>query len=115
MSVEGFVSVFLDFLILWWGGQWAFALTILVLGSAMVEYCEWGTWENPKNIVQKTLTFIMVFLIRAGPYIYKKFSFEKKYNWYKWRLAFLGVLIGGGIAAMQVFQLIKAVLNFLFS
>ncbi|ALC90586.1 hypothetical protein AM500_12915 [Bacillus sp. FJAT-18017] len=114
MSIEEFVSIFLDILILWWGVQWTYALTVLLLGSVMVDYYDWGTWEDPQNIVQKTLTFIMAFLIGVGPYFYKKFIFEKKYNWYKWRLAFLGLLIGGGLGAMLVFQMIKVALNFLF-
>ena len=114
MSIEEFVTFLLDFITIWWGGQWGFALTVLVLGSVMVDYYDWGTWEHPHNALQKGINFLMAFLIGAGPYFYKKFRFKKKYNWITWRLAFLGVLIGGGILAILVFDLISTVLNFLF-
>lgn len=114
MSIEGIITYFLDFLFLWWGVQWVYALTVLLLGSVMVDYYDWGTWEEPQNALQKILTWIMMLLIGIGPYFYKKFRFKKKYNWFTWRLAFLGLLVGGGIVAILVFQLIKAVLIFLF-
>ena len=113
MSIEGIVTVFLESIALWWAFHWAYALTILVLGSVMVDYYDWGTWEQPQNILQKIINCLMAFLWGAGPYFYKKFRFKKKYNWFTWRLAFIGVLIGGGIAAILVFQVIKVVLKFL--
>ncbi|ALC90585.1 hypothetical protein AM500_12905 [Bacillus sp. FJAT-18017] len=113
MGIEAFVTVFLDFIMLWWAFHWGISLTVLVLGSVMVDYYDWGTWEHPQNVLQKIINFLMAFIWGAGPYFYKLFRFKKKYNRFTWRLAFLGVLIGGGIAAMLVFQLIKEVLNLL--
>ncbi|KKK38743.1 hypothetical protein WQ57_07080 [Mesobacillus campisalis] len=109
--MEEFVTYFLDFIGLWWAFQWGYALTVLVLGSVIVDYYDWGTWENPQNALQKIINFLMAFLFGFGPYFYKKF---RKYNWLVRRLALLGVLIVGGIAAILAFLAIEAVLNFLF-
>ncbi|ALC90589.1 hypothetical protein AM500_12930 [Bacillus sp. FJAT-18017] len=114
MSIEGFVTILLECIALWLAFQWTYALAVLLLGSTMVDYYDWGTWENPENALQKIITFIMAFFVGAGPYVYKLFRFKKKYNWLTWRLAFLGVLIGGGIAAALAYFAIEAVLNFLF-
>jgi hypothetical protein len=111
VSIEGVITIFLDFIALWWGFQWAYALTVLFLGSVIVDYYDWGTWENPQNALQKAINFIMAFIFGAGPYLYKKF---RKYNWFTRRLALLGVLIVGGIAAILAYLAIEAVLNFLF-
>jgi hypothetical protein len=111
VSIEGMVNGFLDFIALWWGFQWAYALTVLFLGSVIVDYYDWGTWENPQNAFQKAINFLMAFLVGAGPYLYKKF---RKYNWFIRRLALLGVLIVGGLGAILAHLVLGAALKFLF-
>ncbi|ALC90588.1 hypothetical protein AM500_12925 [Bacillus sp. FJAT-18017] len=114
MSIEGFVTILLDIIGLWLGIQWVYALTVLLLGNVMVDYYDYGTIENPINILDKIINFILKFTIGVGPCFYKKLRFKKKYNWFTWRLAFLGGLLGGGLVALIVFEIINAAKNFIF-
>ncbi|ALC90587.1 hypothetical protein AM500_12920 [Bacillus sp. FJAT-18017] len=111
MSIDEIVRWTLDIISFWLAVQWGYGLVVLVLGRVIVDYYNYGTWEHPQNVLHKLINFLMSFFFGFGPYFYKKF---RKYNWLIRKLALIGVLIVGGIAAILVFLAIEAVLKFLF-
>jgi hypothetical protein len=110
VNTEEIVTWILEIISFWLAVQWGYALAVLVLGRVIVDYYFYGTWENPENVVQKIINFLMAFLFGFGPYFYKKF---RKDSWLKRRLALLGVLIAGGIAAILAYLALEAVLKLL--
>jgi hypothetical protein len=87
--------------------QFAFALTILLLGNMMLDYYEWGTYQKPANLMQKIVNGIMRLIIGIGPYFYKRIL---RYNWFLRKLIMLGFLLLMGILSILVYQIIKWVL-----
>ncbi|RSD27005.1 hypothetical protein [Mesobacillus subterraneus] len=104
MALKEIFDIILGLIGLLLSAQFAFALTILLLGNMMLDYYEWGTYEKPANLMQKIVNVIMGLIIGIGPYFYKKFL---RYNWFLRKLMMLGFLLIMGILSILVYQIIK--------
>ncbi|MCM3663670.1 hypothetical protein M3204_04600 [Mesobacillus subterraneus] len=107
MAIKEIFDIILGVIGLLLSAQFAFALTILLLGNMMIEYYEWGTYEKTETKYQKTVNGIMGLIIGIGPFFYKRFI---KYNWFLRKLIMLGFLLLMGITSILVYQFIKWVL-----
>lgn len=88
---------------MWFITQISFSFTVLVLGNVMMDFYEWGTYEQPVTTYQKTVNFIMAFLIGAGPFIYKKLL---RYPWWKRKLYMTGSVIAMLIGSILFYKLL---------
>lgn len=95
-------------IVMWFVTQISFGFTVLVLGNVMMEYYEWGTYEQPLTTYQKTVNFIMAFLIGAGPFIYKKLL---KYPWWKRKLCMTGSIIAMIVGSILFYQLLVLIIG----
>jgi hypothetical protein len=88
---------------MWFIVQISYSFLILVLGNVMMEYYEWGTYEGPATAYQKTVNFIMGFLMGVGPYIYKKLLIHP---WWKRKLYMLGFVLAMTIGSIIFYEVL---------
>ncbi|WP_449537769.1 hypothetical protein [Ferdinandcohnia sp. Marseille-Q9671] len=86
------------------------ALTVL-LGNTLVEHVETGVFRNTSNLFLKLFTFIVLFLLGLGPFIYSKLG---RFSWLVRRLLMLGITIVMGIVFMIIYYIIKVMLHAVF-
>ncbi len=95
----------------WAGIQGAYALTILLLGSVMIEYYDWGIYEKPETLYQKSINVFFASLLGIGPYIYKRIS---RYNWFARKFLMIIFLFLFMIVSIYVYKFIIFILKNLF-
>ncbi len=111
MSTEVFVK-YAEYLMLGiFSIQFAFGLSILLLGRIMMNYYERGTYRAPSNSFQKTVNFTTALFMGSGYYIYKKLY---KYNCFFRKLYFLLFLVGGGILSIVTYYILSFILHSIF-
>jgi len=98
-------------IVIWFVTQIAYSVTILLAGNVMIEYYEWAIYEKPSTKYEKTINFIMGFLIGAGPYVYKKFY---KHPWWKRKLFMLGSVLAMTIGSVIIYKLLMVVVRTVF-
>ncbi|CAH0347268.1 hypothetical protein [Bacillus sp. CECT 9360] len=106
--VEDFLYYFETFYLIFVGAQFAYAVTILLLGETMMEYFEWGYYEIPESKGEKVINFVSNALFGFGYHFYKRL---RKYNWFLRKIYFFGILILSGIVCIIVYQSIKYIFN----
>ncbi|RSD27004.1 hypothetical protein [Mesobacillus subterraneus] len=98
-------------IVMWFITQVTFSFLVLVLGDLMVEYYEWGTYEQPSNGYQKTVNATMGFLIGAGPFVYKILL---KYPWWKRKLFMMGFFFIFLFSSILTYQLLMMIVRIVF-
>ncbi|MFT9596420.1 hypothetical protein [Mesobacillus sp.] len=98
-------------IVMWFVVQISYSLLILVLGNVMMEYYEWGTYENAATAYQKTVNSIMGFLIGVGPYMYKKLL---KHPWWKRKLYMLGFVLAMFIGSIIFYEVVMGIARKIF-
>ena len=98
-------------IVMWFVVQISYSLLILVLGNVMMEYYEWGTYENPATAYQKIVNSIMGFLIGVGPYMYKKLL---KHPWWKRKLYMLGFVLAMFIGSIIFYEVVMGIARKIF-
>jgi hypothetical protein len=111
MNAEEIIT-YIGYIIAAWAGiQGAYALTILLLGSVMIEYYDWGIYEKPETLYQKSINFFFASLLGIGPFIYKRIS---RYNWFARKFLMIVFLFLYMIASIYVYKFIIFILRTLF-
>ncbi|WP_226679032.1 hypothetical protein [Mesobacillus jeotgali] len=99
-------------IVMWFIAQISYSFLILILGNVMMEYYEWGTYESPSTVYQKTVNFIMGFLlIGVGPYIYKRLL---KHPWWKRKLYMLGSVLVLFIGSIIFYEMLMGIVRKIF-
>ena len=70
-----------------------------------------GTYESPATAYQKTVNFIMGFLIGVGPYIYKKLL---KHPWWKRKLYMLGFVLAMFMSSIIFYEVVMGIVKKIF-
>jgi hypothetical protein len=111
MSAEEIITYTGYALAVWATIQGGYALTILLLGNVMVEYYEWGTYEKPETLYQKSVNTFFVTFMGIGPFIYKKLL---RNNWFVRKLLMVVFLFLYMITSIYVYKFITFILKALF-
>ena len=77
----------------------------------MIEYYEWGIFENPSTPYEKTINFLLTVTVGMGPFIYKKLY---KVNWLFRKILMLLFLILFGLAGVILFNIVSTALRLIF-
>ncbi|WP_242556306.1 hypothetical protein [Bacillus sp. HU-1818] len=111
MSAEIFVK-YAEYLMLGiFSIQFAYGLSILLLGNIMMNYYEWGTFRDPSKLFQKVVNFGTGLFMGSGYFVYKRLY---KYNWFLRKLYFLIFLVGGGILSIIIYYILSFILHTIF-
>ncbi|MFP7299908.1 hypothetical protein [Neobacillus niacini] len=100
-----------ELLIYYLGVQVIFSILVFLLGSIMLDIYEAGVYEQPKNVFQKTFTFVINALFGIGPYLNKKFI---KYPFFKRKFFMLISIVIQLFASVIVYYIVKALLRAIF-
>ncbi|MDR6999332.1 hypothetical protein [Neobacillus niacini] len=98
-------------IIYYMGVQMIFSVLVLVLGRAITNQYELGYTENPTNIFQKIINFLMVAIFGLGPYLNKRFM---KYSWIKRKLFMLVSIFVLFWVCVIIYYILKAFLDAIF-
>ncbi|WP_368505737.1 hypothetical protein AB3N04_09135 [Alkalihalophilus sp. As8PL] len=88
--------------------QISYAFLVLILGSVIVEYYEWGVFRPAETGFQKLTNAIMKGFFGIGPYFYKRY---KKHNWLTAKVLYFFTFIGICIGAFVAYGLLWLVLR----
>jgi hypothetical protein len=99
--IEFFLSYYLSV-------QVMFSILVFLLGRIVLDVFETGVYENPKNVFQRTLTFVTNTFLGAGPYLNKKFL---KYSFLKRKFFMLIAIVVQFFASVMVYYVIKNLLR----
>ncbi|MCM3567289.1 hypothetical protein [Neobacillus mesonae] len=91
--------------------QVIYSVLIMIFGQMILNIYEAGYYENPRNLFEKVLTFIVNFFFGAGAFIAKK---VKKYSWAKRKLLMLMANIILFIASVIIYYILKFILEAIF-
>lgn len=97
-----------ELLIYFLGVQVIFSILVFLLGRIMLDVYEAGVYENPKNMFQRTFTFVINFFFGIGPYLNKKFL---KYPFLKRKFFMLIAIVVQLLASIIVYYIIKNLLR----
>ncbi|MCA0970758.1 hypothetical protein LCM20_09170 [Halobacillus litoralis] len=89
--------------------QVLYGFSILLLGSVMTDYFEWGIFEPPETLFQRVTNIIMIGLIGSGFYINRRLM---KYGWFKRKLLMFVALLMQTVASIVLYQIIVSALEF---
>ncbi|MEC2072296.1 hypothetical protein [Alkalihalophilus marmarensis] len=92
--------------------QISYAFLVLILGSIIVEYYEWGVFRPAETKFQKFTNFIMKGMFGAGFYFYHKYS---KHNWLTAKILYTITFIGMCFVALIGFNIVRIVVMFVFN
>lgn len=92
------------------GVQLVSVILFLITEWAMVDYYQFGTFENPTNNFQKFINFGMAFFMGSGYFLYRRF---KKYNWITRKFFMLISLVVHGILCMFIYFIIMKPLEWI--
>ncbi|WP_079478809.1 hypothetical protein [Halobacillus salinus] len=85
------------------GTQIVYGLLILLLGRVMKEYFEWGIFDPPLNLFQKTTNVFLMGTIGSGYYLDEVL---RKYSWFKRKLYMFSALVIQTIVSVILYQVI---------
>ncbi len=74
----------------------------------MVDHIELGVFKNTNNPILKFFTFVTLFLLGLGPFIYKKLN---RFSWVLQKILMLIASVVMGILFMLIYYIIKATLH----
>jgi hypothetical protein len=92
--------------------QWTSIFLFFIGEWFMVDYYEYGTFENPKNTFDKVINFGMAFLMGSGYYWYRRFSKQK---WIIRKMNMFIFLVLQGIISIITFYIVTVPLDLIFS
>lgn len=95
----------------WFTLQFVVCLVTILLGNVMVDHVETGVFRNTKNPFLNLFTFIVLFLLGLGPFIYKKLV---RFSWIVRRLLMLVITLVMGLLFMFIYYIIKVALHVIF-
>ncbi|AZB44615.1 hypothetical protein CEF21_21280 [Bacillus sp. FJAT-42376] len=90
--------------------QNAYAFTLIIMGNILLEYYQWGIFENPKHWFPKTTNFILRFLFGIGPYFYKKLHNQER-SWFSRKALYLGWYLLFSVVCILFYSIISTILN----
>ncbi|WP_079506534.1 hypothetical protein [Mesobacillus jeotgali] len=111
MTVEEVIYFIEMTIVIWFLFQSGYAMAVLLVGRVMIEYYEWGIFENPSTLYEKTINTLLTVTAGVGPFIYKKLY---KVNWFFRKILMLLFLILFGIAGIVIYQIVSISLRSLF-
>jgi hypothetical protein len=97
--------------VMWFIAQSGYGIAVAILGRVMIEYYEWGIFEQPSTPYEKTINTLLTVTVGVGPFIYKKLY---KVNWFFRKILMLLFLILFGLAGVIIFIIISIVLRAIF-
>lgn len=111
MSAEEIIILIEKTIAMWFVFQSGYGTAVFILGRAMIEYYEWGIFENPSTPYEKTINFLLTVTVGVGPFIYKKLY---KVNWLFRKILMLLFLILFGLAGVIIFNIVSIALRLIF-
>ncbi|AZB44620.1 hypothetical protein CEF21_21305 [Bacillus sp. FJAT-42376] len=91
--------------------QCTYAACFIIMGDTLFEQYENGLFTNAANIFTKTWNFIVVGLLGAAPYLYKRKVL--KYNWFVKRILFSLWVLLMILAAVIIYFTVSSFLDLL--
>ncbi|MDR4889940.1 hypothetical protein RGU12_20810 [Fredinandcohnia sp. QZ13] len=110
-STELIIEIITTVIGAWFTLQFVVCLVTILLGNVMVEHVETGVFRNTQNLFLKLFTFIVLFLLGLGPYIYKRLE---RFSWLVRRLLMLVITLVMGLLFMLIYYIIKVALHAVF-
>ena len=111
MSTEELINFIEKTIMVWFLFQSGYAMAVLLVGRIMIEYYEWGIFENPSTPYEKSINTLLTVTAGVGPFIYKKLY---KVNWFFRKILMLLFLILFGIAGIITYQIVSIALRSIF-
>ncbi|WNF22703.1 hypothetical protein [Mesobacillus jeotgali] len=111
MSTEEIIYFIEKTIVVWFLFQSGYAMAVLLVGRVMIEYYEWGIFEKPSTLYEKTINTLLTVTAGVGPFVYKKLY---KVNWLFRKILMLLFLILFGIVGIIIYQIVSIALRSLF-
>lgn len=111
MNAEEVIFIIEKAIAMWFIAQSGYGAAVLLLGRVMIEYYEWGIFENPSTPYEKTINTLLTVTVGVGPFIYKKLY---RVNWFFRKILMLLFLILFGIVGVIIFQIVSIGLRSIF-
>ncbi|WNF22702.1 hypothetical protein [Mesobacillus jeotgali] len=111
MSAEEIIIFIEKTIAMWFVFQSGYGAAVFILGRVIIEYYEWGIFENPSTPYEKTINSLLTITVGVGPFIYKKLY---RVNWFFRKIFMLLFLILFGIAGVIIFNIISIALRSIF-
>ncbi|WNF22704.1 hypothetical protein [Mesobacillus jeotgali] len=94
--------------VIWFIFQIGYSISVLLIGNTMIEYYEWGIFENPSTSYEKIINTLLMVTVGVGPFVYKKLN---KYNWLIRKILMLAFLVLFVIIGVIIYQIVSIVLR----
>lgn len=108
MNAEDLVLFIEKTIVIWFIFQSGYAIAVFLVGRVMIEYYEWGMFENPSTTYEKTINTLLTVTAGVGPFVYKKLY---RVNWFFRKILMLLFLILFGIAGIAIYQIVSIALR----
>jgi hypothetical protein len=111
MNAEEIIVLIEETIVVWFILQSGYAMAVLLVGRVMIEYYEWGIFEKPSTLFEKTINTLLTVTAGVGPFIYKKLY---RVNWLFRKILMLLFLVLFGIVGIIIYQIVSISLRSLF-
>lgn len=111
MNTEEIINFIEKAIVVWFIFQSGYAMAVFLTGRVMIEYYEWGIFEEPSTPYEKTINTLLTVTAGVGPYVYKKLY---RFNWFFRKILMAIFLILFGIVGVIIYQVVSTVLRALF-
>ena len=72
MNAEEIIFFIEKMIVVWFLFQSGYAMAVFLVGRVIIEYYEWGIFENPATPYEKTINTLLTVTVGVGPFVYKK-------------------------------------------
>ncbi|MBT2694795.1 hypothetical protein [Bacillus sp. ISL-55] len=111
MNAEEVIFFIEKTIAMWFVFQSGYGMAVLLVGRVMIEYYEWGIFEQPSTLYEKTINTLLTVTAGIGPFVYKKLY---KVNWLIRKILMLLFLILFGLAGVIIFNIVSILLRAIF-
>ena len=101
MNAEEIILFIEKTIVVWFLFQTGYAMAVFLVGRVMIEYYEWGRFEDPATPYEKTINTLLSVTAGVGPFVYKKLY---KFNWFFRKILMVIFLFLFGIAGVIIFK-----------
>jgi hypothetical protein len=111
MNAEEVIFFIEKTIAMWFVFQSGYGMAVLLVGRVMIEYYEWGIFEQPSTLYEKIINTLLTVTAGIGPFVYKKLY---KVNWLFRKILMLLFLILFGLAGVIIFNIVSIALRSIF-
>ncbi|AZB44619.1 hypothetical protein CEF21_21300 [Bacillus sp. FJAT-42376] len=101
--------ILMTFILILLVSQNAYAFTLIIMGNTLLDYYEWGIFENPKHWFPKLTNFVLKFLFGMGPYFYKKFH-QQDHSWLMRKALYIGWYLLFSVICIVFYSVLNLIL-----